>query len=176
MKKEILTRKTIRLTEYDYSSAGVYFVTICTENRHCFLSQIKENDDSIINNEIPSSKHYGKLTQYGLIVDDCINQIQSKYSNVVVDEYVIMPNHIHILLYIQASEDESIPSLSSIIAWLKYYSTVEINKIRKTPGRKVWQRSYYDHIIRNKHDYEVKARYIRENPINWYADKYFDKI
>lgn len=158
-------RKTNRLKQFDYSQNGAYFITICTHNRKEILSQINAGDGS----PVP------KLTIYGDIVLKLINEISNKYPNVIVDKYVIMPNHIHIILAIinhNGTGDPS-PTISNIVAWLKYTSTKEMNSLKKSAGTRIFQRSFYDHIIRNEADYLNIWQYIEDNPLRWHDDKYY---
>ena len=102
--------------------------------------------------------------------------IPEKYPNVSVDKYVIMPDHIHMLLRIDNVGDGSpvpqgrrnaSPTMGNVIGWYKYQTTKQINTITNTPGEKVFQRSYYDHVIRNQQDYDEIWDYIENNPKKW---------
>lgn len=156
-------RKKNRLTGFDYSSAGKYFITICTHNKENSLSQIIVGDGS----PVP------QLTSIGKIVDKYINCINDKYPSVFVDNYVIMPNHIHLLLAIAENNTEN-TKISSVIGWFKYFVTKVYNadSIEKVP---VFQRSYHDHIIRNDKSYQMIYDYINNNPSVWYSDCYFSE-
>ena len=153
---ELKKRKPTRLQGYDYSDAGAYFVTICAENRRNILSKI-----------VGEGSLLPKLSRYGSIVDNLIQNLSDKYPEISVDCYVIMPNHIHILLSVCQTDGRGDPSptIDSVIGWLKYHATKEINAIRGVTGKKVFQRSFFDHIIRNRQDYEEHVKYIYENPI-----------
>ena len=107
-----------------------------------------------------------KLSRYGKIADKRIKGISQKYPSVFVDYYVVMPNHIHILMSVQKENGTGNPSptVDTVMGWLKYNITKEINQARKTVGEKVFQRSFYDHVIRSRADYEQIANYIYENP------------
>ena len=124
------------------------------------------------------------LSPYGEIVDRWIQRIPEKYPEAAVDCYVIMPNHIHILLSIVKVDGrgnpsptdgmkDSIPSADMVIGWLKYQATKEINKLRSSAGDKIFQRSFFDHIIRDREDYEEHLRYIYENPLRWLHDELY---
>ena len=155
MDKNLPKRKAMRLKNFDYSSTGAYFITICTHNRKCMLSQIvgaiHESPETV-------------LTEYGKIVDEIIKNV-SERCEVTIDRYIIMPNHVHLLVIITDSE--------------------ELRAIRESPlrGRSVihtrfgkinlWQRGFYDHIIRGKEDYEEHLKYIAENPMRWYYDELY---
>lgn len=153
---ELQTRKEIRLKDYDYSSTGVYFVTVCTKDRENILWE-----DVGTTNGRPSEI---KLSIYGKIVDDAINNIHNIYPCVTVDHYVIMPDHIHLLLSIHSVEDGRpmvVPTINRMVNQMKGYVSKQI-------GHSVWQGRFYDHIIRNRDDYVEHVKYIRENPMRRY--------
>ena len=152
------------MKNYDYSTTGVYFITICVEKRRKILSHI-----------VGEGSPLPQLTKHGEIVDRWINLITEKYPDVEIDYYMIMPNHIHLLLSltnINGRGDPS-PTVDAVIGWLKYNATKEINQSRKAAGEKVFQRSYYDHIVRNQKDYEECYKYIHENPLKWQFDGFY---
>ena len=156
---EIQERKPNRLSEYDYSTHGVYFVTLCTQNRQKILS-------SIVGDGFPVPK------PYGLIAEEFIAQIPVKYPSVTVNKYVIMPDHIHLLLRIgeEGTENPS-PTLGNVIGWYKYQVTKQINLQLGGNGERIFQRSYYDHVIRNQQDYDEIWQYIENNPRKWAIQK-----
>ena len=157
-------RKINRLKSWNYSNNGGYFITICTNNRKHILSKICVGDGF----PVP------QLTKTGQIVDDYIKNINLKYSCVTVSEYVIMPNHIHLLLLIDNNgTGNPSPTVGNIIGWFKYNTTKSVNEKYKTAGNKLWQRSYYDHIIRDEKDYMEKLNYILSNPLKWIDDEYY---
>ena len=101
----------------------------------------------------------------------CINQ---KYSTVLPKYYVIMPNHIHLLIHIIGDgRGDPSPTISDVVGWLKYHITRDINLSNCSNTEKHFQRSYYDHIIRDKRDYEKIVTYIRENPLKWVNDCFY---
>ena len=151
---EFSKRKPNRLCEYDYSRNGAYFVTVCTQNRNKILS-------SIVGDGFPVPK------PYGMIAEKLIAQISVKYPAVSVDTYVIMPDHIHLLLRIDCGTGNPSPALGTVIGWYKYQVTKQINLSGNTEGERVFQRSYYDHVIRNQQDYEEIWQYIESNPRKW---------
>ena len=128
-----------------------------------------------------------RLSPYGEIVDGWIQKIPKKYPGAFVDCYVIMPNHIHILLSIVKDDGKgdlsdadgrgnpSPTTADAVIGWLKYHITKEINQLRGCAGDKIFQRSFYDHIVRNRDDYNEICRYIYENPMRWYYDKLYSE-
>ena len=146
------TRKRNRLENYDYSSSGAYFVTICTKERRNYFwdnvgATIGRPQDIV-------------LTPYGNIVDEAIKNIPSLYPAVDVDCYVIMPDHIHLLLIIRTDglgRPMVAPTMSRVVQQLKGYVTKRI-------GHSIWQKLFFDHIIRNHIDYEEHIKYIYENP------------
>ena len=154
-------RKSPRLREYDYSNSGYYFITICTQNRQCFLSSI-----------VGEGSPLPHLSKYGTIADFWIRKIPRQYPMFSVDRYVIMPNHIHLLLIANGRGDPS-PTVGTMIGWLKFHITKDINQLRGTVGNKVFQRSFHDHIIRNQKDYDAISRYIENNALAWQNDCFF---
>ena len=167
-------RKQIRLRTYDYSAPGAYFVTICTQDRRCILSDIAVG----ALHEAPAVSV--RLTQIGQIVDETIRSLPERYSNLTVDQYVIMPNHIHLLLRIEAEralreaplrEDGTRSLLAKAVGYLKMNSSKRIHE--KHPGLQVWQRSYHEHVIRGEEDYRQIWEYIDTNPAKWVEDRYY---
>ena len=112
-----------------------------------------------------------RLTKWGEIIEGELQKITSRYPFVEIENYIIMPNHIHLIISIidDGREDPS-PTVNSIIAWLKYQSTKEYCPNSKS---KIFQRSFYDHVIRGREDYEEISRYIYENPLNWEKDELY---
>ena len=181
-------RKTVRLQHYDYDTAGCVFITVCTKNRECILSEISKRD--LNDNDLWTDSTCIKLTHYGEIVDKYINQLNDFYSNISVEHYVIMPNHIHFLLYVDGSgrTDEDVGTheketdlieqtainnnrktvISRFISTFKRFCNKEI-------GFNIWQNRSYDHVIRNKRDFDEHVRYISENPIKWRFDNLFSE-
>jgi len=157
---EFSERKPNRLCEYDYSQNGAYFVTICTQDRRKILS-------SIVGDGFPVPK------SYGMIAEKMIAQIPVKYPSVSVDKYVIMPDHIHLLLrfYQGLGTGNPSPTLGNVIGWYKYQVTKQVNLQSNNKGESVFQRSYYDHVIRNQRDYDEVWQYIENNPLKWVIQK-----
>lgn len=167
-------RKPNRLSDYDYSRNGAYFITICTKDSKCILSHIVE-DTSVGDGVLDVPKIH--LTKFGKIVNDRIIEMNNIYKNVSVEKYVVMPNHIHLLIVID-SYNESIydgtsrtPSptrqnsvISSFVSTFKRYTNKQI-------GYNIWQRSFHDHVIRNEEDYVTRWQYIDENPRKWLIGK-----
>ena len=154
-------RKQNRLTDYDYCTANAYFITICSENRrNLFWSDVGAINDRP--QDVP-------LTQYGKTVDFYINAIPSHYPSVSVDHYVIMPNHIHLLLQIHTdSNGRSMiaPTISTVVRLFK-------GTVSKQLGHSIWQKGFYDHVVRGEADYLEIWNYIEGNPGKWLEDKLY---
>jgi len=169
-------RRSVRLKEYDYSQPGTYFVTICTHERACSLGEVCDG-----------TMH---LSRYGESVDTCWREIPLHFPTVMLDVYVVMPNHIHGILMINVAPMQDMAchvptafgapqrgSLGTIVAAFKSAATKQINLVRNTPGAPLWQTNYYEHIIRTAHpaaaERELRAirDYILNNPIQWQVDK-----
>ena len=147
-------RKKNRLEKYDYSLTGAYFLTVCVNKHRNILWD--RNADTTYCNDI-----FLPLSGYGNIVNDAIKQIPIHYPDVYVDKYVIMPNHFHLILILGSNENNiKNRDVSLIINQLKGFVTRKI-------GFSIWQKSYYDHIIRGKNDYEEICSYIENNPFKW---------
>jgi len=160
---ELPKRKRLRLEGYDYSRGGAYFITICTSNRKEILSEIVGDDD----HGVPKTS----LSYYGKMVDQYINSIETAYQNIIVEKYIIMPNHVHIVILIQQPENGT-PWSSSPTDIPKIISTFK-HLTNKSCGFSMWQSHYYDHIIRDEEDYLRVCQYIDENPFKWLDDEYY---
>ena len=156
-----------RYQNYDYSAEGFYFVTWCVKDMKCVLSRV--TDDEVV------------LSPIGEIVESQVKGIGKRYHNVLVDSYVIMPNHVHIIIHIGPVETGLTPSLHkvrslpNIIGQIKSHSTGLVNKKHNTAGNVLWQPRFYDHIIRNDKDLQSHREYIGINPVKWPQDKYYQK-
>jgi len=165
-----LRRRSIRLPEYDYSQEGAYYITICTQGRRCMFGEIRNS--KII------------LSECGRIVDDRWQHMPERYYGVILDEYVIMPNHIHGIIIIGGNVNNGVGAihelplrikrrgmiLSKIIGYFKMNSAKQINQIGNTTGQTVWQRNYWEHVIRNEKSLHKIRGYIRDNPWHWAVD------
>ena len=170
MNEHYSNRKHPRLPNYDYNTCGAYFVTICTLGRKCILSQISNPSDPILVGRglAPAAV---TLSRIGNIVKDQLAHLEDRYSNIKIDRYVIMPNHIHILLRIEQETAGASPrpTLSDAICSFKSLST-------RLAGRgQIFQASFYDHVIRDMNDYLAVWQYIDENPVKWNLDEYFNQ-
>jgi putative transposase len=181
-------RRSIRLKGYDYSSEGAYYVTIVTQGRECLFGEI-------VNGEM-------RLNEYGEIVQKWWNEIPIHFPTVELGVFVIMPNHVHGIIFItterrgevisahgnpnnnfqDAYVDETFSlggetplrkrTLGQIVAYFKYQSTKEMNRIETEKAiTKFWQRNYYEHIIRDEKDLQSKTDYIKANPSLWDDDE-----
>ena len=166
------SRKTIRLKSADYNRNQAVFLTICTKERKCILSRI------VGTGVLDGPKI--ELTKYGQIADKYINQLSDFYDNLSVESYVIMPNHIHIMLWVKTTESVEngpsrtpVPTVQNSIP-SRFVSTFK-RFCNKEYGSNIWQYRSYDHIIRNPQDYEEYLRYIYENPLRWLHDELYAK-
>ncbi len=183
-------RRSIRLKGYDYSSEGAYYVTIVVQGRECLFGEIIDGEMY--------------LNEYGEIVQKWWHEIPNHFPNVVLGAFVIMPNHVHgIIWIIDKRRGEVIsphndpnnnilnknfdgtsnqggdasqpplqkPTLGQIVAYFKYQSTKEMNRIETDKAiTKFWQRNYYEHVIRDEKDLQNKTDYIESNPMLWDED------
>ena len=181
---EIHHRQSTRLKGYDYSQPSTYFVTVCTWNRKYLFGEIVD----------------GKmlLNESGEMVMKCWNAIPEHFMNVGCNEFVVMPNHIHGIIIITCRGEVSSPfsgivapnlktesrtkkggetpplrkiMLGQIVAYFKYQTAKRINQTRNTSGTLVWQRNYYEHIIRDDRELQTIREYIRYNPLKWDEDE-----
>ena len=165
-------RKRNRLENWDYSSNGAYFITICTFQRETILGRVV---GAI--HESPASGI--ELTRIGKIVRDTVETLPQKFPEIRLEKYVVMPNHVHLLLLIdrdpRAHRDAPLQSgrslISQTIGFFKMNASKKAHAI--DPGIKLWQRSFHDHIIRNDEDFLRIWEYIETNPIKWHEDCFF---
>jgi REP element-mobilizing transposase RayT len=168
-------RKITRLKGYDYSNEGAYFITICAQGRKCLFGLISDGKM--------------RLNEYGKILINYWNEVPSKWPNVTLDYFTVMPNHVHgIIMIVGAGSPRPLippsdleggetpplqnqPSLSQIIGYFKYQAAKKINESRATPGAKVWQRSFYEHVIRDDDSLNRIREYIATNPSRWDLDR-----
>jgi putative transposase len=140
-------RRSIRLRGYDYSQPGAYFITICTHNREPFLeaAPVKE------------------------IVRSAWDDLAARFPHVMLDEFVLMPNHIHGIIILRGAAS-SAPTLGQIVRAFKSLSAIEANRVRNAPNQPFWQRNYHEHIIRDEDELNIVRQYIRDNPLKWEQD------
>jgi REP element-mobilizing transposase RayT len=149
-------RRSLRLKGYDYCRQGLYFITVCVQNRECLFGEIANGE--MVSNE------------YGKIIQTVWNELPQHYTNVRLGEFVVMPNHIHGIIVI--TDTVTTHGLTEIVRALKTFSARQINKMRGAVGRRLWQRNYYEHIIRNADTHHKIATYILNNPANWLNDRF----
>ncbi|GIV71404.1 transposase [Caldilinea sp.] len=173
-------RRSIRLKGYDYTQPGAYFITICTHDRAHFFG-------AVVNGVM-------RLNDAGCIAAQCWRDIPVHFPHVQLDVFVIMPNHIHGVLWIVANDNNAgtqnvgathasplpprgpVPqSVGAIIGQFKSAVTKRINELRHTPSAPIWQRNYYEHIIRDERALNAIRRYIQENPLRWHLDRENDQ-
>lgn len=177
-------RRSIRMVGYDYTLPGAYFVTIISRKRICLFGEVTSEGMD--------------LNPIGQKVVQCWYGLQKNFQNAELDEFVLMPNHLHgiILITETSSKGEAFPemilssqkegignasplrprgpesgSLGAIIQNFKSVSTRMVNKMYYERGNKIWQRNYYERIIRNEHELDAIRQYIQDNPINWKKDR-----
>jgi len=189
---DYLQRKPNRLKGYKYNQNGAYFITICIQNRANVLGSIVGEGFSVPK-EI-------QLSEQGEIVRQFICDLSVKYPQAKIDKYVIMPNHIHLILILDNGSGISVdgmedppqngdavgitrngtenpsPTVGVIIGWFKYQTTKQISELLELGICKLWQRSFHDHIIRNDEEYREIWDYIDTNPQRWEDDSLFNDI
>jgi putative transposase len=166
-------RRSIRLQHYDYAQAGAYFVTICTQHRACVLGEVVDGQM--------------QLSALGQIVADGWLWLAQQYAHVQLDEWVVMPNHVHgiILLTDEARVDgdkggsrtaptnpHNVPRkpLGQLVGAFKTVTTKRVNALRETPAAVFWQRDFHEHVIRNEADLARLQTYVANNPLQWMLD------
>lgn len=172
-------RKHIRLRGYDYAQNGVYFVTICTYEKQHRLGHIAvpKSLSDVVFEHPPECV----LSRIGVVAQTELLNLPNRFPGVYLDAYVIMPNHIHALFIIDKTdikdqprqEQSPCPTIADILCAFKSITTKTVNANDKTPGRKLWQFRYYDHIVRGEEEYLGVLQYIQENPAKWQDDCYF---
>lgn len=166
-------RRSIRLRGYDYTQPGGYFVTICAYQHKCVLGKIREGKMIL--------SHFGEIVQTEWFKTSKIRPNVELFR----DEFVIMPNHVHGIIWIvesvgaqyhcaPTSEEFGKPvpgSLPTIVRSFKSAVTRCVNKIREEPGSPFWQRNYYERVIRNDYELNTIREYIKNNPMKWDLDR-----
>lgn len=172
-----LSRRSIRLPDFDYTRPGAYFVTICAHDRACLFGEIVDGEM--------------RLNRWGEVVQQTWDAVPGHFSNVALDQFVIMPNHVHGIIVL--NDDDRVgaqfiapgnimstansgainraPTIGNIVRCFKARCTYVINLLRHTPTPPVWQRNYYEHVIRNDHDLTTIRDYIAGNPARWTDDE-----
>lgn len=181
-------RRSYRLQGYDYSAPGAYFITLCTYQRQCLFGDIIDGQM--------------QPNDFGQIVAEEWQKSSDIRQEIELDEWVLMPNHFHGIVWITSPDSpmdvgahrraplrtQSHPhqsagiaerkpkSLSSLVAGFKAITTKRINQLRNAPGTPVWQRNYYDHIIRNQDALQTIQQYVQTNPQKWQIDQLHPEI
>jgi REP element-mobilizing transposase RayT len=178
-------RRSIRLKEYDYSQPGAYFVTICTNGRQCLFGDIVD-DEMVLNGT-------------GVMVQQVWNSLPGRFQNIESDQFVVMPNHIHSIIVLTGNgrgescirphsidhkkgdhKDRPYGTLPGTLgrvvqAFKSITAKKYIDAVKQwgwSPSdRRLWQRNYYEHVIRNEAELDRVRRYIEENPIKWALDR-----
>ncbi len=167
---EYPTRRALRLRDYDYREPGVYFFTICVQDHHCIFGKIVNQ----------------KMVLYpaGRIVWQCWRDLPRHFPEIQLDQFVVMPNHIHGVIVLHKKSNgraglrpapttgcDGCASLANLIGALKSFSSRQINKARGTLGIKVWQRNYFERVVRSGKELSAIQNYINENPSRWEWDR-----
>jgi REP element-mobilizing transposase RayT len=165
-------RRSIRLPGYDYRTTGAYFITICSWQRECLFGEV-------INDQM-------QLSPYGKTVLFNWSLLPKRYQNVALDNFIVMPNHVHGIIVLKGNpeinftesekfglRESKIHPLSEIVRGLKTSSARRINQMRYLTGISVWQRGYYEHIIRNEESLVAIREYIVNNPLLWGKDELY---
>jgi len=161
-------RRSIRLQGFDYSRPGTYFVTLCSQNRECLFGNIVDGEM--------------RLNDMGRMVADTWEWLAEQYDHVTLDEWVIMPNHVHGLIVLTddcRGGSRTAPTgkrkpVGRLIGAFKTVSTKRINELRQTPGDKLWQRNFWEHIVRDESEWHRIREYIQDNPAQWKQDQLND--
>lgn len=159
---ELPQRKHPRLKSYDYSSTGVYYVTICTYKKKCLLSRVVGRGlaPAVI-----------ELTDYGKIAEEQLLFLEKRYLNLKIMEYIVMPNHIHAIMYLKKDVATPSPTLMDIVCAYKSLTTRFCKQCK--PINRVFQVSFFEHVLRTRRDYDETVRYIYQNPQRWLFDELY---
>ena len=163
-------RRSVRLCKYDYSQAGLYFITMCTANRKCLFGDIVDGKMS--------------LNNAGQNANECWWKITDHFPNTALHKFIVMPNHVHGIIEITVGANNYSPlppgtskTIGSIVRGFKIGVTkwFRINMpFEFSVGKPVWQRNYYEHIIRNEKSYRQISEYIQTNRLRWREDRYYE--
>ncbi len=151
-------RKRNRIENYDYSQPNVYLLTICTENHANLFGVVESRPDTPVT----------ILSPLGELVQQAILDIEVYYNNASIETYSILPNHIHILLRLDATDEPNAPSVSRIVKNMKEHVT-------RICGKSIWQKGFHDHVIRSESDHQNAWNYVTFNPAKWETDEYYAK-
>lgn len=148
-------RRSIRLKGYDYTQAGAYFVTICARNRECLFGNIANGEVS--------------LNVAGRMTRSVWDELPNRFSGLELDAFVVMPNHVH-GIFVLVGAGLALPGLGDIVRAFKSLTAVRVNRLLMRTGP-LWQRNYYEHIIRNEKELNLVREYIANNPLQWELDR-----
>ena len=163
---ELPNRKLPRLQGYDYATPNVYFITICTHGKQCIFGRIHTQNHC---------DAYMRYSPIGETAKQCLLDLESHYENIKIDNWVIMPNHIHILMRI-TEQTTPLPTIRNDIPnVIGKYKAAVTRRVGNAfmHSEKIWQTSFYDHIIRNEADYQKIWQYIYRNPSKWTEDRFY---
>ena len=155
-------RQPLRLRDYDYTRPGAYFITICTHRRRCLFGRVADG-----------AMH---PNAFGAIVGSCWRALPRHYPHVELDGFVVMPNHVHGILLLTDAGVVDRPKarrhdLSEVVRAFKTFSAQRINELRGAKGNRLWQRGFYEHIIRRGDPLNGIRSYIETNPLRWHLDR-----
>lgn len=151
---ELTKRKSPRIPGFNYAMPNYYFITMCTHNKECIFGKPRE------------------LSVYGKIAEENLLKIPQLNPNMKIDKYVVMPNHIHVIIIVMSEKmEKGLNDLSVVIGQYKMSVTKRIREVEQE--KKVWQRSFHDHVIRNQKRYERIWQYIDNNPQKWEEDCFY---
>jgi len=161
-------RRSIRLKHYDYSQSGAYFVTMVMKGRSCLLGDIVDGQM--------------RLNKIGHAVQDVWENLVDHYARVELDDFVVMPNHVHGIIVIvdhrgpvgaglRPAPTRKQYGLPEIVRAFKSFSARRINEMRHSPGAPIWQRNYFEHVIRSEESWNRIRQYILDNPARWAFDR-----
>ena len=171
MQKALPVRKNIRMEGYDYSSNGAYYVTFCVEDRHEILGQIVGSGFHARPPQNPIQPLV-ELTDIGIEIQKTIEHICANDKRIEIPKYVIMPNHVHLIVVLKAVGHGS-PTLQSVVGRIKSYTAKRWSEICGTKYQTFWQSRFHDRIIRNEDEYKRVWQYIDENIEKWTEDEYY---
>ena len=181
-KKELPKRKPTRLRNFDYNTTGAYLITICTEDRRQILSRIvgvdvlgdpSQGKNHSVGVDVPGDPKNVELLPHGTVADKYIKQMNEFYENITVGQYVIMPNHIHFLLFVCEDGSPRTSTPTKQTSFVSHFVSTFKRFCNKEYGGNIWQRGFYDHVIRNRDDYEEHVKYVYQNPLRWYYDELY---
>jgi len=175
--QEFPKRKDIRLKNFDYSSPGTYFITICTERRKNYFWNGNVDPQTFEWHSVGATSHFANcvrpknlpLSEIGNTVLLELEKWNTAYDAVALCSYVIMPNHLHIIVSISADEYGRPQVAPTVDRMVKQFKGAVTKKI----GFPIWQKSFMEHVIRNRQDYAEHVNYIYKNPLRWYYDELY---